>query len=144
MKIPQLLFYVKRSLNKNVVIYKYNKTKDGKIDTANPIHHYWIMRENKGEIEELSFLEKKLAYGYTITDFTPSTIDFLIKPIPYYPLQIVQYKSSYITKIKIKGEWHPLVSVFVQLQKGFLKQVEYIDVFVKEDETVRKIRLNIY
>ena len=36
MKIPQLLFYIKRSLNKNVVIYKYNKNEEGKLDKKKP------------------------------------------------------------------------------------------------------------
>ena len=67
----------------------------------------------------------------------------LSKPIPYYPLQIVPFKGSYITKIKIKGVWYPLISVFVTLKSGFLKRVEHIDVFIKQNETIRQIRLTI-
>ena len=143
MKIPQLLFYIKRSLNKNVIIYKYNKTEKDRLNIQDPIDHYWILKENKNKIAPLNFLEKKLAYGFTVIYRNPHFVQFIIKPLPSYPLKIVPFKTSYIAQIKIDGRWYPLISVYVQLKKGFIKRVEWIEVYIKINETIKIKRLDI-
>ena len=143
MKIPQLLFYIKRSMNKNVVIYKYNKTNDGKLNIKDPIDQYWVLNKNKNKMVPLNILEKKLAYGFTITHQSKRAIRFNIKSIPYYSLKIVPFKNSFISQIKLDGRWYPLVSVYVKIKKGFIKKVEWVDVYIKENETVKPKRLDI-
>ena len=63
---PNLLFYIGRSLNKNVVVYCYNKS--GKnLNSDTPLSAYWIMREKENNpTEELTFMESKMAFGFKI------------------------------------------------------------------------------
>jgi len=143
MKIPQLLFYIKRSLNKNVVIYKYNKNENGQLDSKNPIEHYWILKEQKNKIAPLNLLERNLAYGFTITHQSSKSTRLNIKSIPYYPLKIVPFKNSYIAQIKLDGKWCHLVSVYVKLKQGFIKKVDWVDVNIKENETIQSRRLDL-
>ena len=61
-----MLFYMKRSLNKNVVIYELNVNENNKINKENPIKIYWRMDRKHNPIENLSYLERTMAYGCNI------------------------------------------------------------------------------
>ena len=55
------LFYITRSLNKNLVCYDYRLT-DGRLDKKDPIHVYWVNREEKvGQKEDINFFQRKMA-----------------------------------------------------------------------------------
>ncbi|MBI9065580.1 MAG: DUF4833 domain-containing protein, partial [Marinilabiliaceae bacterium] len=62
-KTPAHLFYIQRSLNENTVIYEANFDDQGLLNKAHPIKVYWILYEEEGAVEELSYLERKFAYG---------------------------------------------------------------------------------
>lgn len=61
--IPNMLFYTQRSLNKNVVIYEANYDSEGYLVAEQPIKYYWVLMEEDGRVEDLSYTENKLAYG---------------------------------------------------------------------------------
>ena len=58
------LFVIERSVNSNVVHYDA-RLKDGKLDPQQPVVAYWVMGED-GHHQELNFLERLKAYGFTI------------------------------------------------------------------------------
>src|SRR5471030_1688469 len=58
------LFFVQRSSNINTIIYELND-KGGKLDPENPIHVYWLRYAEKGQAEELNYIQRKFAYGLT-------------------------------------------------------------------------------
>ena len=61
------LFHIERSKNKNMVCYDLNMDLTGKPDEKQPLSVYWINREeHPGRRGELSYLQEKLAYGYTV------------------------------------------------------------------------------
>lgn len=59
------LFTIERSLNQNVLHYEANLAADGTMDPKEPIVAYWVMLEKGGAREDLTFLEKAKAYGFT-------------------------------------------------------------------------------
>jgi hypothetical protein len=68
------LFLIERTKNTNKIYYEVNMTKSGAIDAKNPVRAFWILwaRDTTGKTTEpLSFIEKKLAYGYNV-DADPS------------------------------------------------------------------------
>jgi hypothetical protein len=68
------LFLIERTKNTNKIYYEVNITKGGVIDAKNPVRAFWILwaRDSTGKTTEpLSFIEKKLAYGYNV-DADPS------------------------------------------------------------------------
>src|SRR4030043_353480 len=66
-KKPQpSLFIIERSKNANVVHYDARLTADGKLDPKEPVIAYWILLAEDGRRKGLSWIEKKMAYGFTI------------------------------------------------------------------------------
>jgi len=65
----QPLFYLQRNVNANNVYYDARITAGGVIDAHDPVHVYWILwaKDTTGKTtEELSLLEKNMAYGLKI------------------------------------------------------------------------------
>jgi len=60
------LFIIERSKNANVVHYDARLTADGELDPKEPVIAYWIRLAEDGRREELSWIEKKKTYGFTI------------------------------------------------------------------------------
>ena len=62
------IFFVSRNLNKNIIVYDVN-LKNGKLDTDKPLHPYWYrLEENPITTGELTFIQRKLAYGYSVEE----------------------------------------------------------------------------
>lgn len=59
---PDQLFYLQRTSNKNTIVYELNM-KDRVLNTENPIHVFWIRYEEQGQRQELSYIQKRFAYG---------------------------------------------------------------------------------
>ena len=60
------LFIIERDKNTNVVHYDARLTADGKLDPKEPVIAYWADRAEGGPREELNWIEKKMAYGFTV------------------------------------------------------------------------------
>ena len=56
------LFYLQRTPNTNTIVYELNY-KNGIVDADNPVEGFWIRYQEKGQREELSFIQRKFAYG---------------------------------------------------------------------------------
>src|SRR5258705_13664792 len=63
------LFTIARSKNANVVRYQA-RTRGGGLDRSHPIDAYWLMLAEDGRREELSWAERKLAYGFSVSALT--------------------------------------------------------------------------
>ncbi|TYZ59496.1 hypothetical protein PybrP1_010101 [[Pythium] brassicae (nom. inval.)] len=61
-------FVIYRNKNRNVVVYAGKVGADGALSGPEPLDVYWVMFENDGHPrEELNMIERKSAYGATIT-----------------------------------------------------------------------------
>lgn len=79
---PNLLFYIGRTLNKNVVVYTYNK-KNKELDVSDPLSVYWIMREDpECPTENLTYIESKMAFGFKIIDKSTDFVTFTTNALP--------------------------------------------------------------
>jgi len=78
------LFYLQRTPNTNTVVYELNYTNNNQLDKANPIHIFWIRHAEKGQHAELSFIQRRFAYGMKIKLLSDN----------YYELRIVAYKEQ--------------------------------------------------
>jgi len=76
------LFYLQHTRNKNTVVYEVN-FKGGKPDPQKPVHVFWIRYSEKGQVQELSEVQRSLAYG----------IQSEPKPDGTYILNLVSYKK---------------------------------------------------
>jgi hypothetical protein len=115
------LFYIQRSSNINTIIYDANLNVDKKLDSKNPVHTYWIRYTEGGKKQELSGIQRSLAYGLH-TKPTPN------EPGSYDGYFFAYRKRKFVVKLNPKGE--PIALFPINGKMQILKKV-----FVKVDES---------
>jgi len=140
-KTDNLLFYIQRSHNKNTIAYELNFSSDKKLNIEQPVHPYWIRYEEGGARQELSYIQRKYAYGLKF--------QLIDKQNLFYKIYFVSYSKKYIQLMKSPKDnkiraYISLNNKFIELQKIFIKTdggtfwfpvVKYIDVSGKESKT---------
>lgn len=121
----QRLFHIARSVNKNLVCYDVN-TVNGKLDTKNPIHVYWLNREERpGMKDELNALQRRLAYGYKVRSTGNNEANVSLTAYNKRQLRICQQNKKWVAVIKINGKDCRLDELYVKA-KGAMS-VEYVE-----------------
>jgi hypothetical protein len=127
---------MEHSINRNKIYYELRLTKDGGIDAHNPIHAYWIMWEKDSagkRREEMSMLEKKMAYGFKVgMDSSKKNITINLVSFPQRTITVFQTKEKPVARTAINGQPAILQKIFVQTSKGkVFPTVEYVELFGK-------------
>lgn len=87
----QRLFYVQRLPNANTIIYELNAP-NGRIDEDQPIHPYWIRYAGKNEKDDLSYIQRKFAYGLVTKKIGNEQWD--VRFVSYKRLPLLLMKGS--------------------------------------------------
>jgi len=116
-----LLFYIQRSSNINAIIYDANLGIDKKLDPKNPIHTYWMLYTQGGKKQELTGIQRSLAYGLH-TRPNPAEAG------SYDGYFFAYRKRRFVVKLNVKGE--PIALFPINGKMQILKKV-----FVKVDES---------
>jgi hypothetical protein len=102
------LFYVQRNANSNTIVYEITMGSNGQPDAENPVHPYWIRYNEKGQKEELSYIQRKFAYGVTSKSIGNGR----------YDIRFVSYKKFPLTLMKgTDGKYHIFATIS---QKQFI------------------------
>ncbi|MDA3954283.1 MAG: DUF4833 domain-containing protein [Bacteroidales bacterium] len=64
----RFLFKIERSRDSNEIIYEVNLDENGKLIKSNPINVYWLKNTDHKNIEPLTFIQQKYAYGIKLLD----------------------------------------------------------------------------
>jgi len=136
--IPNLLFYIQRDPNSNTICYQLNVDRQGKLDTKNPVHAFWIRYPEGGAIKELSFIQNKFAYGLKVTPMGDGA--FELKSVAYTRSPLYLRKDSlnrYRVYIAVKRKEHVLKRIFVRIEGGskLSPNVVYIELKVMDPDT---------
>ena len=136
------LFYVQRDPNANTIIYDLNLNSDGKLNTDEPVKVYWIKYAEKGQKEQLNFIQRKFAYGLNVKPLNNGN----------YDIRFVSYKKFPLTLMKTEdGKYHIFASIeqkqvilnriFVKIDGGsfWIPNVSYVEVKGSDPETGREI-----
>lgn len=129
-EIPHLLFYLQRDPNANTICYTLNYNKYGELDAGNPVKIFWIKYAEKGERKELSYLQKKLAYGVTV--LRQGKDRYEIKPVAYPHRSFFLKKDNcnqYQVFTTISNKDCTLKRVFIRILGGLplSPKVQYIE-----------------
>lgn len=124
------LFYVQRDPNSNTIVYELNTDNHGELDPEEPVHPYWIKYNERGQREELNFIQRKFAYG-------------LVQKAEgngRYDIRFVCYKKLPLTLMKANdGKYHIFATIaqkqvilnriFVKIEGGsfWLPNVVYVE-----------------
>ena len=96
------LFYVQRTPNSNTIVYELNLGSDGKPNEETPVHPYWIRYNEKGQKEELGYIQRKFAYGVTSKSLGNGK----------YDIRFVSYKKFPLTLMKgADGKYHIFATI---------------------------------
>jgi len=145
---PECLFFIKRNTNKNIVVYESNFDTNGYLDKKQPIKISWIMKEKNGEREELSYIERKLAYGIKVVTINEhkhkiiltadKTREFILEQTKAYKANITSNINDTIINVN---------NLYIKLnEKSVWPKVDYIILSGTESlsnkKTSKKLFLN--
>ena len=60
------LFHIERSKNANIVQYDAQLGSNGMLHSKTPVVGYWVRHAHEGEIKELTWVQRKFAYGFKV------------------------------------------------------------------------------
>ncbi len=101
-------------------MYDLNIANNGKPDTDEPIKAYWIRYAESGQKQELSYIQRKFAYGLTAKALNNGN----------YDIRFVSYKKFPLTLMKTEDGKYHIFAVILQ------KQVMINRIFVKIEMVV--------
>lgn len=127
---PHQLFFLQRDPNTNTIVYELNFKSSGELDIENPVHAYWIRYQDKGQKEELNYIQRNFAYGLKSKTLAKD----------HYELHFVSYKTKlfflkkgadnkFILFTDINKRQAIIKQIFVRVKGGsfWLPNVEYVE-----------------
>lgn len=122
------LFSLSRSTNANVVKYVARVGKEGLLDSGKPIDAYWLMLADDGHREELTWGERQLAYGLSVSNVQPRSCTLRLTACPDRALSVRSVAGQYRAELKIQGQPARLQSIFVRTEEhALLPSVRYVE-----------------
>lgn len=140
------IFHISRSKNKNIVCYDARFTKDGKLNTEDPVHAYWINQTDKpGERSDLSYIQNKMAYGYHFSRNQAGEVEISLVAFPDRKLRLVISGAGLVEgRMLINGKESRLSRIHVQADPSNSLRVLYIDLFGNSLEGFKQVSERIY
>lgn len=136
------LFYVQRDPNTNTIIYELNTDKAGVLDKEDPLHVYWIKYGDKGQKEELNYIQRKFAYGVNVKPLKNDEYD--VRFVCYKKLALSLARSDdgkYHIFAPIAKKQAILNRIFVRVEGGtlFVPNILYVELKGTDPETGKEI-----
>ena len=134
------LFVIERSLNSNVVHYDA-RLKDGKLDPQQPVVAYWVMGED-GRHQELNFLEKLKAYGFSIfPDKLPEVFRMTLVSDKKKEIRVIHSGSEVRAEAQIGQCSAHLQKIFIESKKSWMVNLpEYAEMIGSDIRTGAECR----
>lgn len=123
------LFTLSRSTNANVVKYVLRLDKEGLLDAAHPVEAYWLMLAENGRREELTWGERQLAYGFSVSNVTPRSCTLRLTACPDRELSVRAVDGQFRAQLLIQRQAAYLQSIFVRTEEHLLlPSVRYVEI----------------
>lgn len=133
-----LLFYIQLSENKNIIVYDLNCNSDKSINEKNPVHTYWIRYSEKGQIQELTYFQKRFVYGLESKLLDSTKRNFSLKFASYKKRNLYLIRNEkndkYYPYMSIMGKLSLLSKIYIQVESGKfgLPKVNFVELHGKE------------
>ncbi|QRR00086.1 DUF4833 domain-containing protein [Dyadobacter sandarakinus] len=122
-RIPNMLFYLQRSLDQNSVIYEANfsedKSRGRRLDTENPVNIYWLLNDVNHSTKALSNVQK-LGYGIRTEEYEDDLIQLHLVAYKKMPIRLkyAPQENRYQAYISVDGKDVVLQKVFIHIDGG--------------------------
>ncbi|MGC4087604.1 MAG: DUF4833 domain-containing protein [Polyangiaceae bacterium] len=126
----QALFVIARSKNKNALHYHARVDKSGNLDPNQPVSAHWLMLAEDGRREGLTFLERRLAYGWSTSLDATGTLSLRLRAFPARVLRVVRgERGRFEARLNIARQPARLERLFVATDESALTpSVRYVDI----------------
>jgi phosphatidylglycerophosphate synthase len=137
------LFYLQRTPNINTVIYELNQT-NGMPDKDEPIRIQWIRYTDKRQRADLSWIQRRFAYGLKEKDMGNGTYElrfFAFKKVPLY-LKKWSVDNKQHVFVDISGRQAILNRVYLRIDPGgtfWSPNVRYLEVTGVDTENGKEL-----
>jgi len=122
------LFIIARSKNANIVRYDVHRKPDGQLNFVHPIDAYWLMRAEDGRREELSWMERELAYGFSVSRVSSTGYSLQLLAFKQREIRVEYSGGTYRALVLISGKLARLNRIFVSSDEGgILPRVRYVE-----------------
>ncbi|RZL69242.1 MAG: DUF4833 domain-containing protein [Pedobacter sp.] len=130
--ISNQLFYLQRDPNTNTIIYQLNVDKRGKVNADNPVNVFWMRYDDKGEKKELSYIQRKFAYGILTKNMGNGQFELRFtshKKLPMY-LNKSEADKRYHVYATINKKKLQIERIFLRIEGGsfWLPNVKYVEI----------------
>jgi hypothetical protein len=136
------LFYIQHSKNHNTFVYEANFD-DSKFDDTEPIKIHRVAYTKGGVKEELTKIQRKLAYGVDVRKLKENHYEFTLVSYPDKKLYLeLGPKDKPQVKTVVNGKKMILVRMYLSMEesKSIKPKVEYIDFYGIDPETKKEIK----
>ena len=139
------LFYLQRTPNTNTVVYELNFV-NGKLNEDDPIHVFWLRYQDKGQKEELSYIQRKFAYGikYRKVNANQYELTFVsYKKYKMYLLLAADGKFRVYTNINKKMS--VLNKIYLEIHGGafWTPDIKYVEISGKDPASNEAVKERI-
>jgi hypothetical protein len=138
----QSLFYVQRDPNANTIIYDINMGTNGEPDVDEPVKVYWIKYAERGQKEDLNFIQRKFAYGLNCKSLGNGNYDVHFVSYKKFPLTLKKAPDGkYRIFASISQKQAILSSIFVKVEGGsfWFPNVPYVEVKGTDPQTGKEM-----
>lgn len=123
-------FYVQRTPNTNTIMYELN-IKNGVLDEHNPVHVYWIRYADQGQTQELSYIQRKFAYGVKVSKLAEDKFKLLFAAYDKIPFYLMKSTAGiFHTYVELDGKMMVLNRLYIRIDPGgtfWAPNVKYVE-----------------
>lgn len=121
------LFTLARNKNANIVKYAVRTTKDGRLLANEPIEAYWLMNAENGRREALTWTERNLAYGFSVSDVTSDGCRLRLGACSQRVVRVSRVNGAFVARLDVARQPATLQSIYVHADEGaLLPSVRYV------------------
>ena len=136
--IPNQLFYLQRDPNTNTFICELNVDKSGNVDRKEPVLIYWIRYNDDGKKADLSYVQRKFAYGIQTKEIGEDQFELRFVSHKQLALYLVKDdKNKFHVYTTVNKKKIRLERIFVRIEGGsfWLPNVRYVELRGVNPET---------
>jgi hypothetical protein len=123
------LFTLARSKNANVVKYAVRTGRTGRLDLQNPVEAYWLMLAEDGRREALTWTERQLAYGFSVSAMSSDGFVLHLAACSQRALRVRAVSGAYRAELVIARQPAFLRRIFMQTDGGALiPSLRYVEI----------------
>ncbi|ACU04357.1 DUF4833 domain-containing protein [Pedobacter heparinus] len=147
--INNQLFYLQRDPNTNTIICELNIESDGDLNKKEPIKVYWIRYGEKGEKEDLSYIQRKFAYGIQTKDIGNEQYELKFVSYKKFPMYLIKSTEDkkYHVYVTVNKKKIQLERIFLRIEGGsfWLPNVKYVELkginTATKTQTIERIKV---